>query len=126
MSASKKLLYAKRKKLCVDKLGGVCVICGSVDKLEFDHIDRSNVGFRIGGHLWRSIDVLFEELKKCQLLCREHHVEKTLKELGRKPAIHGTASRYSNRGCRCIMCTRAWAEYIKPRISKYRKKNVIR
>lgn len=35
---------------------------------------------------------------------------------------HGLASSYNNHKCRCEPCTKAWAEYMKPRIQKYRKK----
>ena len=110
--------YNKKRQMCIDLLGGVCVVCGTNKNLEFDHIDRNNVGFRIGANLWKKDSDLIEELKKCQLLCREHHLEKTNFELNRDNRHHGSASMYSNHGCRCIMCTEAWSSYIASRRNK--------
>ncbi len=39
-----------------------------------------------------------------------------------KPVVHGRASSYNNYGCRCQACTKAWADYMRPRIAARRKK----
>ncbi len=36
------------------------------------------------------------------------------------PVVHGKASSYNNHGCRCDKCRKAWADYMRPRIKKYR------
>lgn len=58
-------------------LGGVCVVCGSIEDLHFDHIDPDTKTFKISANLNRRWEALVEELKKCQLLCGYHHREKT-------------------------------------------------
>jgi hypothetical protein len=52
------------------------------------------------------------ELAKCQLLCVECHRAKTIRELGQKPAEHGSTTMY-RRGCRCSACRLAASEYQK-------------
>ena len=70
-------VYYARKKYFIESLGGKCIICGSVDKLEFDHIDPSNKEHTITSLLSYSEDKIKEELTKCQLLCHNCHKAKT-------------------------------------------------
>lgn len=103
--------YRDRRAEAVISLGGVCVICGTTDQLELDHIDRTTKSFEIS-KIWNSVPGLFwEEVRKCQLLCDPCHNLKTLDEKGQKPArgTHGTLSAY--RYCRCQTCLDAMAEY---------------
>lgn len=79
--------------------GQTCAHCGSDKNLEVDHIDPSN---KISHRIWSwKLSRRLEELRKCQVLCRQCHKFKSIAEkgLGNK---HG--SRYS-RGCRCEICT---------------------
>src|SRR5690348_7168168 len=60
--------------------GKCCVICGSTDRLEADHIDPSTKDPQLkkGTSLWSWSDKRREaELAKCQVLCHEHHLAKT-------------------------------------------------
>ena len=66
-----------RKKLCVEKLGGKCAKCGTTEFLQFDHIKPSEKSFDISKRYTTDLETLFEELDKCQLLCRRCHMEKT-------------------------------------------------
>jgi hypothetical protein len=61
----------------VARLGGVCVQCGSVEVLEFDHKDPKTKLFAIANGLDRPRVELLAEVDKCQLLCPLHHQEKT-------------------------------------------------
>lgn len=72
--------YAKRKKEYVKLLGGKCVKCGSVDKLQFDHIDKNSRNFKIAKIMKRKKEFVLKELKKCQLLCDSCHRKKSIKE----------------------------------------------
>lgn len=90
------------------QLGGKCVVCGTADSLEFDHIDPKTK-IREIGKLWQARKSLFEsEVMKCQLLCSAHHIEKTLAEGSSAhptlPIAHGTVWAYQGRGCRCDRC----------------------
>lgn len=60
----------------IDRFGGRCISCGSVDSLVFDHIDPTTKKFEISSGLLR-LD-LEDELRKCQLLCRSCHGRKTV------------------------------------------------
>lgn len=86
-------------------LGGICAECGSSDNLEFDHIDpkkkTANMA-RLWSCSWTAIEA---ELVKCQLLCTECHLAKTVEQFTTK--AHGTPSMYKNHKCRCAIC-RAW------------------
>lgn len=101
---------AERDKAII-RLGGKCVECGSTESLEFDHIDRNSKNFEIGVMFSQSKAKVEVELAKCQLLCRVHHEEKTLRESGLQPWRHGTITGYKTKRCRCRLCKDACAEH---------------
>lgn len=71
---------AKRRKDWFDA-NGPCVLCGSSDDLELDHIDEST---KVTHNIWSwSEKRRADELVKCQVLCKICHLEKT-KQFGRK------------------------------------------
>lgn len=70
----------RRRKWARNSLGGRCAVCGSEEELEFDHIDRATKLFAIGAMWQMSWSMLTAELAKCQLLCKEHHLEKSKQE----------------------------------------------
>ncbi len=72
--------YASRKAFAISYLGGKCRGCGSVENLEFDHIDPITKSGRIDQFLMLTNDKLINELNKCQLLCHKCHKEKTSSE----------------------------------------------
>ena len=96
--------YYKNKDAALAYLGGVCVVCGTTDDLEFDHIDPETKSFTIGSRIaqtpWSNLK---DELDKCQLLCNTHHIDKH-----RSINIHGTINGYSHHKCRCDLCKTAW------------------
>jgi 5-methylcytosine-specific restriction endonuclease McrA len=84
--------------------GKSCVVCGTTQNLEVDHIDPSQ---KVTHRIWSwSAKRRAEELAKCQILCTEHHKEKTRAD--RPVPEHGTVSRYSGVSkCRCAECREA-------------------
>jgi hypothetical protein len=101
-------------------LGSSCVICGTVDNLEFDHIDSDTKLFNISSAkaLDGPIERLLQEVKKCQLLCSVHHREKTKISgdiVGGQNKIinpqHGTSAKYNS--CKCTKCKKWKREYRK-------------
>ena len=109
----RKWMLARREK-AIEYLGGCCVTCGNVEELEFDHVVRELKVHNISQIMSRKWELLQEELDKCQLLCVECHMEKTIREMNRSP--HGTHNRYTC-GCRCSDCrlahnasTTAWKQ----------------
>lgn len=76
--------YHVRRNELVQKLGGKCVKCGSTENLEFDHINANDKDFDIGKLLNRSKQKTDIELQKCQLLCRNCHIEKSKKDISEK------------------------------------------
>lgn len=104
--------YYKRKKILIDLLGGKCVSCRSKNDLEFDHKDPGEKTFSISKKITTlSMNELKEELKKCQLLCKICHIDKSMKEKGQMLArgTHGTLSSY--RYCKCELCREAKRNY---------------
>lgn len=86
--------YHNRRASFLVELGGECVECGSLDRLEFDHINPAEKSFNVGSNMVsKSMTDLREELRKCQLLCRACHEAKTKTDLksmrpsGRTPII---------------------------------------
>jgi hypothetical protein len=82
----------------------VCLRCGSIDGLELDHIDwRTKVSHSIWS--W-SAARRAKELKKCQVLCHDCHLQKSIGDMpdrGIQVYQHGTYSTY-RRGCKCEPC----------------------
>lgn len=71
----------KRYKVRVNKmkqyLGEVCTLCGSDSQLQIDHIDPQTKSFDLLKRWGTNWNIITSELDKCQLLCRDCHVEKT-------------------------------------------------
>jgi len=84
--------------------GKVCVRCGSIDRLELDHIDPEQ---KISHRIWSWAQEKREaEIAKCQVLCHDCHVKKTAEDMS-YGLVHGTVNGYGHHGCRCDLCTRA-------------------
>lgn len=101
--------YNKQKQQLIEMLGGVCVRCKSTNRLEVDHIDYKTKSFdpltSLGS---RSLSSITTELEKCQLLCRDCHVQKSIEEQGRNTRHdHGTFAAYRHGKCRCSLCREA-------------------
>lgn len=89
-------------------LGGCCAICGSVVDLEFDHVDPRTKASTVSALWTASEDRFHAELNKCQLLCRLHHIEKTVNERY-GPVVHGEVN--GSRRCGCDLCRDAYRVY---------------
>lgn len=87
-------------------LGGKCVLCGSINKLQFDHRNPDEKVFTIGSKWSYSIEYLKPELDKCQLLCSDCHKQKNKIDNGE--AVHGSISMYRYHRCRCDECKKTW------------------
>jgi 5-methylcytosine-specific restriction endonuclease McrA len=107
---SKLRRYARFKAKAFKLLGGECVVCGSKEDLQFDHKNPSEKSFGISANWDRAWSVIRKELKKCQLLCRTHHLQKTTREQT-GPRLHGTLTTYSRGKCRCDACRTAFNEW---------------
>lgn len=93
--------YHKRRNQAIEKLGGKCVDCGTTENLEFDHVNESDKSFNVGTAFGGMAESkLWDELKKCVLRCRTHHLEKTInsKSVGHGEGVVG------KRNCRCSLC----------------------
>jgi hypothetical protein len=109
--------YFKRRKLILNHLGGICVICGTDQDLHIDHIDPMTKKFDVSKNATRTWSVLEAELTKCQILCRDHHVQKwrdNHEHTGGankwKSINHGTLHAYRAYRCRCDLCREAKRE----------------
>lgn len=105
-----------RRARVVAYLGGRCVLCGTTDNLEIDHIDPAARRYRVHRMLILSEEKMWAEVEKCQLLCGRHHDEKTMREKGHRPAGeygHGTHAMY--RYCKCDQCREFMSAYNRER-----------
>ncbi len=105
---------ADRRAFHVERMGGKCVQCGSTDRLEFDHIDRSTKAYN-PTQLWsRTEAVVLAELEKTQLLCHDCHQKKTSAErIADRNLQHGEYGMYKWYKCRCQPCRDANAERVR-------------
>jgi hypothetical protein len=95
----------ERKLKLTQLLGGQCARCDNNTDLEFDHIDPTTKLFNISGRLGSSWDLLLDEVKKCQLLCKPCHYTKTRIENKRaNPSRHGSWGMWKKRRCKCELC----------------------
>lgn len=72
--------YHARRAEYAQLLGGKCAKCDETQGLQFDHINWRTKSFAIGKLMCVSKEVALREVKKCQLLCFPHHVEKNRKD----------------------------------------------
>lgn len=113
----------ERRNRYIELKGGVCVHCGSADRLQFDHIDPSTKTVR---YLWSlSNERLDAEMPLLQLLCFKCHIKKTAEEYDQyhrsrqhrksqfkfRPLIHGTHTGRPHYGCKCEPCRLAYNRY---------------
>lgn len=88
MNAYMKRRWVSRRASAVEYLGGVCARtdCLISDELEFDHIDPDTKFCSIARASSFSEKRFWEEVEKCQLLCVEHHKEKTKQDQAKEKA----------------------------------------
>lgn len=91
-----------RRNWATTYLGGRCVKCGQTFDLEFDHVNPATKIKAIASALTDKWEDFVTEVKKCQLLCKTHHVEKTRSQFVSR-ARHGYQKMYRS-GCRCETC----------------------
>ena len=107
--------YHRLRGELIEQLGGSCVKCGAIDKLELDHIDCKIKSFDIGKCINHSYITVGNEASKLQLLCSTCHSIKSVEECGKTPTkgtlLHGSLSSY--RYCKCYVCKLAKALYYK-------------
>lgn len=108
--------YYKRRQAVIDYLGGCCAVCGGVEDLQVDHVERAHKRIEIGSRL--TLSSLLDELAKCQLLCAPHHREKTAEE--QRGFTHGTMYAWQKIKCDCEPCTLAKWEWHDKRNAKRR------
>jgi hypothetical protein len=100
--------YFKKRIEWIER-NGPCK-CGSWCDLEIDHIDPKT---KISSKIWSwSEDRRNVELAKCQVLCYDCHLYKTI-ESRRSNPDHGTIAKYKHKSfpCKCDKCKEANAEY---------------
>lgn len=104
-------------------LGNKCVQCDATSNLEFDHIDPSLKLFTIASGLDKPRKILLDEIAKCQLLCKRHHIVKTRVFLTGKTSWHAGKLTHGSScyrsGCRCEIALK----YQQDRNLKRRKNN---
>lgn len=73
--------YRAKRKWAMALVGSECVKCGSTRNLQFDHKDPTSKSFNISSFLRsKTEEEIVVELKKCQILCRDCHKEKSKQE----------------------------------------------
>jgi len=103
--------YHSKRKEIVDRLGGKCSRCGTLDgPFHLDHIDKRKKKMR-ASDLHSVNDQKFEEeVKNLQLLCQNCHREKTKEawDYSTPKPRHGTYWMYKKYKCRCPRCVKAY------------------
>lgn len=111
--------YYKRRNAIIEYLGGKCKKCNSKENLEIDHINKKTKSFNITKRLTLNSSIVQDELKKCQLLCKECHLNKSVSE--KEKWTHGTMYGWMKKKCICVFCIEHKINYKKIRNIKRRK-----
>ena len=118
--------YHRRRRVLVEMLGGKCAKCDETDDLELDHIDPGGKAFPIGNMTGMPEERVLEEALKCQLLCKKHHIEKTIQDRGQHSRHdHGTLTCYRETRCRCPLCVKANSDYCKEYRRRKKKERTV-
>jgi len=72
--------WSNRRQEAIEYLGGKCVKCGSTEELEFDHLSKTSKEFTLADFGSKNEEDFHKELKKCRLLCKPCHYERTAKQ----------------------------------------------
>lgn len=113
--------YHRLRLEYIEQLGGQCTVCGSTEQLEFDHIDPSTKTIDVGKLLNVSKVVREAELKKCQLLCKPHHIEKSRRE---REVVHG-GGLSGKKNCPCGPCKDRKAQYMREYAARRKPQMVL-
>lgn len=115
--------YRARRAEAIVLLGGSCAVCGSVEELEFDHIDPTTKSFNVSAWWSLARETFLAELSKCQLLCKPHHSEKSAKEIvERRGGVKHNRWRYTKYKCRCDDCRADYSVWRRERTIRDRAK----
>lgn len=124
-----KAYKAKKKQRAINLLGGKCVNCNTLERLQFDHIKNDREGskktitYMLNTTSWEKV---MEELKKCQLLCFSCHIKKSNSERGRTGLhLHGTMTKYRADKCRCADCKRVHSLYMKNWHNRHKESTMV-
>lgn len=119
------LRYYTLRNKAISYLGSKCNKCGSVDNLEIDHIEYLKKQVNLSRTINCSVKRFWDEINKCQLLCKNCHIIKTIIERGKKIARgeHGTISTY--RYCKCDLCKKAKSDWSKRNYRQRTTKNIF-
>lgn len=92
--------YKARRDAAIAQLGGKCVVCGTEEDLELDHIDPNTKRINFSTDWGVPESEWQKELAKTQLLCSIHHKKKSNKE---RSVGHGEG-KTGKRNCYCELC----------------------
>lgn len=103
--------YHRLRAKAIEILGGKCAVCGSTENLEIDHVNRADKTIDLGKLTSVSLERFSNELKVCQLLCEEHHKQKT----SRESSVEHGGGKTGKRNCYCELCAPLKRAYARER-----------
>lgn len=110
--------YAVKRNKMLEYLGGKCSSCSSEENLQIDHVDHLTKSFCVSKSWAFSWEKLKPELDKCQILCKDCHLLKSVSEgslakgwTNKERLVHGSLWTYKKHKCRCILCVEGKAIY---------------
>lgn len=118
----------ERRERLLEMSGKICARCGSEENLEFNHLDRKAMLFRLSlDGMGKNWDLILAEWRKCELLCHDCHRIYTQEQyrngeipiwnsLKHVPYVCGTPRCYHEKACRCESCKAAGRAYKKKEI----------
>jgi len=96
------------------------VNCGTIENLELDHVNPATKEIELGRLYGVEEEKFWDEVAKCQVLCRKCHEYKSILDAGNTPTkgrdVHGTLTAYrycrsDPRGSRYQLCKDTWNKW---------------
>lgn len=123
MSEAMNRMISRRRLAAKELLGGSCVECGSIEGLQFDHIDRRTKSFSIAANWGRKWTETVAELQKCQLLCQPCHDRKS-RAVGDNGEVEHGQGLSGKKNCSCDPCRIRKREYMREYMRERRSERI--
>lgn len=101
--------YDERRAEGKALLGGKCAECGSIERLEFDHLNPKTKALDLATQVRTCTrEVFLKEVLKCQLLCKGCHKKRS----DHQSSVEHGGGQSGKKNCPCVPCKERKRQYM--------------